>query len=112
PESDNVMFVGLLLSFGAKTAKSERYSVDKEDFESLRYGVVYGIYGSRCFQNLFEIAKENDEIAAAISEILDAFSDPMEKELPSLLQDDERYCTYNKEFLTTTTSIQSLTEKE
>ncbi|CAG8622350.1 1891_t:CDS:1, partial [Paraglomus brasilianum] len=61
--------------------------------------------------NLFEIAKENDEIAAAISEILDAFPDPMKKELPSLLQDDERYCTYNKEFLTTTTSIQSLTEK-
>ena len=95
--------------------KFPRYSVDKEDFESLRYGVVYGVYGSRCFEKLFENVKENDEIATAISEILDAFPDPMKKELPSLLQDDERYegyCSYNNEFLTITTLNQSLAEKE
>ena len=67
---------------------------------------------NQCSQNLFEIVEENDKIAAAISEILDAFPDPMKKELPSLLQDDGCYCAYNNEFLATTALIQSLTEKE
>jgi hypothetical protein len=80
-----------------------RCAGDEKDFQSLHNGVIYGAYGSQCYKKLFKDAKENEEIAIAINEILDAFPDSMNKELLQILQDDNHYCMYNKEYLTITT---------